>query len=103
LTSKRTAVLVDVVLTRFGTAVLFLVFLVATLAFTFGVFPRTFLGTLILIAVGVPLCLLWGLGFTRGPWALSVRVGAFLGFIALLALVWLWSDSHASFVRQNFF
>ena len=102
-TSKRIALLVDVVLSRLGSALLILVFLVAAFALTIGLFPRTLLGTLILIAVGVPLYVLGYLCFIDRSRPLSLRVPAFIGFIALLALLWWWSASHASFMRQNFY
>ena len=103
MTSKRIALLVDVVLSHLGVAVLFLVFLVATLALRIRMFPRTILGTLLLVAVGVPLFVLGRLCFYERSRSLSLRAAAFLGFVALLALLWLWSASHASFMRQNYF
>ena len=103
MTSKRFALLVDVMLSRLGYAVLILVCLVAGFAFTTGVFPRSFLGALLLIAVGGPLCVLGDLCFIDRSLPFSFRVPAFIGFVALLVLLWWWSASHASFMRQNFF
>ena len=107
MTSKRIALLVDLILSRLASALLILVLGVVALALTIGLFPRTLLGTLVLITVGVPLCfiaeVLGELGFSRVPRTPSARAGGLIGLIALVALLWWWSASHASFMRQNFF
>ena len=106
MTSKRIAVLVDLILSRLASALLILVLGVVALALTIGLFPRTLLGTLVLITVGVPVCfiaeVLGELGFSRVPRTPSTRAGGLIGLIALVALLWWWSASHASFMRQNF-
>jgi len=107
LTSKRIALLVDRILSRLAAALLILVLGVVALVFTIGLFPRTFLGTLVLITVGFPLCLiaevLGELGFSRVSRTPSARAGGLIGLVALVVLVWWWSASHAPFMRENFF
>ena len=97
MTSKRLAILVDRTLSRFGWAILILLFAVLTLAFTLGVFPRTFLGVIILIAVGGPIYIIADALMRRAH-----PVGGLIGVVALLALVWWWCACHAAFIHQHF-
>jgi hypothetical protein len=97
-TSQRTAILIDRILSRAGSAIIILVVGVVGLAFTVGVFPRTILGVMLLIAVGGPVCV--------GVEALMRHahpVGGLIGALGLIALVWWWCARHAAFMHQNFF
>jgi hypothetical protein len=98
LTSKRLALLVDLILSRLGSALLIVLLTVLGLALTVGVFPRTFLGLLILIVVGGPICVIADALMRRGH-----PVGGLIGVIVLIALVWWWCACHPAFMHQNFF
>ena len=107
MTSKRIALFVDVMLSRVSSALLIFALLVIVLALTLGAFPRTLLGALILIIVGLPFCLvgevLGEFGSSWGPRTRHAQAGGLLGLIALVVLLWGWCASHESFIRQNFF
>ena len=93
-------------LSRVGTSVLILALLVGAAALMLGLFPRTIIGTLVLLVAGLPLCLvgeaLGEFAFSDRPRAWYIRGGALAGIIAMIALLWWRWDNHASFVRRNF-
>ena len=97
MTSRRFALLVDLILSRLGAAVVILLLVVLAITFTLGVFPRTLLGVLLLIIVGGPLCLVADALREAHP------VGGLLGIVVLLVLVLWWCERHAAFMHQNFF
>ncbi len=97
MTSLRTALLVDRILTRGGFAILILLLAVLGFAFTLGIFPRTILGVVVLIVVGGPICVVTDALMRRAH-----PLGGLIGVILLLALVWWWCARHAAFMHQNF-
>ena len=93
-------------LSRVGTAALVLAVGLFVSAFTLSAFPRTVTGVVVLLGVGFPICLigeaLGELAVSDRPRTWYVRAGGLFGLVALLAVLWWWCTTHASFVHRHF-
>ena len=90
-------------LSRIGIAVLVLTLCVFVSALTLSLFPRTVVGAVLLVAVGIPATLLGeGLGELAFSNKWYVRATGILGLAAWLGVLWWWYSIHAAFLHRHF-
>jgi hypothetical protein len=75
-------------------------------ALTLSLFPRTLVGVLLLLGVGIPVALLaeglWEVAASKGTGARYIGGVALIGFIALLLCLWWWWSIHSAFMHRHF-
>lgn len=90
---------------RLGIAAVIVAVLTLCAALTLGLFPRTLIGFVLLVAAGIPVALamefLSELMGERGQ-AWYVRAGALIALVVLVGGFWCWWPSHSAFVNFNF-
>ena len=93
-------------LSRLGFGLLVLALLIFVAALYLSWFPRTLTGVAVLLTIGVPViavgAVLVNVAFWSPSLPWSLRAGAFIGFLALAAVLWWWCSAHASFMHRNF-
>lgn len=93
-------------LSRIGVSVLVLSVCLIVGAFTWGMFPRTAVGVVLLLVIGFPLTLV---GEFFAEVALSdakrpgyLRLLAAFSLLCLLAALWWLLGTHSNFIHRNF-
>jgi len=91
-------------LSRVGIAVLLIAVTLVATALPLSVFPRTLVGVVVLVVVGIPLVVVGEAlaELVQATRAWYVRAGGFASLLALLGSLWWWCSAHPVFVHLNF-